>query len=60
MSVISHYKRICNVEIGGCDKKIDIDDTVSVKRGELHLCKPCAGKILYKYIQKEALDEPKQ
>ena len=52
MSMLNHYKRRCDKKIGGCGRTIDIDRTISVERGELHLCKLCAGKIIRTFIKK--------
>lgn len=51
MSLVSHYKRKCDKDIGGCGKVIDISETVSVVRGKFHLCKKCAGKELNRIMR---------
>ena len=52
MTVISEYKRTCDKKIGGCGKTIDVNNMVTVVRGELHLCTRCAGKKIAKSLKR--------
>lgn len=46
------YKRKCDKEIGGCGHLVDITNAVTLKKGKLHLCQRCAGRIVRKGYEK--------
>ena len=45
------WDRICDKDIGGCEKIFDSSAVVTVVRGKKHLCKPCAGIALAKHLK---------
>ena len=49
MTTLSSFKRECNY----CKKIMDVNDSISIKRGEIHICKMCAKDIVIKYEERK-------